>query len=147
MVLNKTQIAALIPHTGSMCLLETVESSTETEIVCTATSHRDAAHPLRRDSRLPAIFALEYAAQAMAAHGALRAGMPEKPRLGFLVSVRDLRLAVASLEGLPDLTIQACLLAGDSFRVAYRFSVSAESTAVMSGRATVLLHAAPGCSQ
>lgn len=146
-MLSKARIAALIPHADSMCLLERVESSNETDIVCIATSHRDLAHPLRRGDRLPAICALEYAAQAMAAHGALLAGTREKPRVGLLASVRDLQVGVPSLETLPDLTIHACLLAGDAIRVSYRFSVRAESIPVMSGRATILLRPDQGRPQ
>ena len=32
-------IAARVPHQGRMCLLDTVEHVTATDVVCTATSH------------------------------------------------------------------------------------------------------------
>ena len=144
MALSREAIAALIPHADSMCLLERVDSWNEGDIVCIATSHRDPSNPLRRGDALPAISGLEYAAQAMAAHGALCRGEQDKPMLGFLTSVRDLRVAAESLEGLSDLTIRASLLAGDELRVLYQFTVSAGAEVVLAGRATVLLRCEAG---
>src|SRR5262249_60429238 len=71
MVVNRDAIAALIPHQGAMCLLEEVLSASDEGIVCRAVSHRDAGHPLRDGSMLPAICGIDYAAQAMPVHGAL----------------------------------------------------------------------------
>jgi predicted hotdog family 3-hydroxylacyl-ACP dehydratase len=76
MVLNRDAIAALIPHQGAMCLLEEVLSTNDAGIVCRAVSHRDSGHPLREDGILPAVCGIEYAAQAMAVHGA-SSGRPQ----------------------------------------------------------------------
>lgn len=64
-------IAAHVPHQGRMCLLERVLAWDETHIVCEAIGHADPAHPLRDAGRLGAAIGVEYAAQAMAVHGAL----------------------------------------------------------------------------
>ena len=70
-VLNKQQIADLIPHAGAMCLLDAVVSWDTKTIVCVASSHRAKNNPLAVDCRLDAICGVEYASQAMAVHGAL----------------------------------------------------------------------------
>ena len=59
--LDHEGIARLVPHSGSMCLLERVLECDETRIRCQATSHRRADHPLRTASGLLATAAIEYA--------------------------------------------------------------------------------------
>src|SRR5881398_1435622 len=71
--IDKAEIRRLIPHAGTMCLLDSVLGWDDESIVCTTNTHRDEANPLRRDGRLSALHALEYAAQAAAIHGGLRA--------------------------------------------------------------------------
>ena len=61
----------LIPHAGSMCLLDTVERWDQDEIVCRASSHDDPDNPLSEDGRLAAVALVEYGAQAAAVHAAL----------------------------------------------------------------------------
>ena len=68
------ELPELIPHAGSMCLLDRVVAHSEHDIECTARSHTSPDHPLRRDGQLSALHLVEYAAQAMAAHGALVSG-------------------------------------------------------------------------
>ena len=71
MKLDRDAIARLVPHHGAMCLLEEVLGCDEDAIACRATSHRDPANPLRTAAGLPAIMGVEYAAQAVAVHGAV----------------------------------------------------------------------------
>ncbi|MCR5885210.1 hypothetical protein LRS03_21050 [Rhizobacter sp. J219] len=100
--LDRTGIAALIPHSGSMCLLARLQSWDAQRIACMATNHRDAEHPLRTASGLMSPCAIEYAAQAMALHGALigqDAGTIASP--GFLASARGVQLHVLRLDDLP----------------------------------------------
>ncbi|MEO8080138.1 MAG: hydroxymyristoyl-ACP dehydratase, partial [Caldimonas sp.] len=88
----------------------------------------------------------EYAAQAMAVHGALAAqatGSTASP--GYLASVRDVRLAVWRLDDLgpatPDeLTIEAERQAGDGERIVYAFKVGHGGRLIASGRAAVVLN-------
>lgn len=103
--LTHDAIAALIPHSGAMCLLARLERWDARRIVCSATNHRDADHPLRTRRGLLAACAIEYAAQAMALHGALlgqAAGTQATP--GFLASARGVQLHVMRLDDLPILT-------------------------------------------
>jgi len=54
-----------------MCLLDEVLSWNATRVQCRSSTHRDASNPLRNRGCLAAVCGIEYAAQAMAVHGAL----------------------------------------------------------------------------
>jgi predicted hotdog family 3-hydroxylacyl-ACP dehydratase len=139
---DHAQIAMRIPHAGSMCLLAHCEHWDEREIVCSATSHRDPGNPLRSDSGLLAPAAIEYAAQAMALHGALVAPPGHPPAPGYLASVRGVRLLRPRLDDAPTpLQVRAERLAGDVTQILYRFSVSDGAGELLAeGRATVVLN-------
>jgi predicted hotdog family 3-hydroxylacyl-ACP dehydratase len=137
-MLSHDAIAALIPHQGAMCLLHRVVSYDDHAITCVAVNHRDASHPLREDGVLPAICGVEYAAQAMAVHGALMGGGDVNP--GVLAAVRDLTMNVDRLDDISgELTIDAQKLWQDETGLLYEFRIHAASGEVMHGRAAVVL--------
>ena len=141
-MLDHAWIAAHIPHQGSMCLLDAVLEWSAATISCRAISHRDPANPLRADGRLGAANGIEYAAQAMAIHGALLAGEDGPPRQGYLTSVRGVTLHVTRLDDLPEaLTVQAERLSGDANNILYQFSLSHAGRCLLEGRAAVVLDA------
>jgi predicted hotdog family 3-hydroxylacyl-ACP dehydratase len=141
-VLDHAWIAAHIPHQGSMCLLDAVKDWSESAIACRATSHTDPANPLRAEGRLGAANGIEYAAQAMAIHGALLANIDDQPRQGYLTSVRSVSLHVARLDDLPgELEVQAERLSGDANNILYQFSLSHQGHCLLEGRAAVVLDA------
>ena len=78
-MLNRAWIASKIPHQGSMCLLDEVLAWNEQRIVCSAVSHTSPENPLRLAGRLGSANGVEYAAQAMAVHGALLAPATAAP--------------------------------------------------------------------
>ncbi|MHB0982631.1 MAG: 3-hydroxylacyl-ACP dehydratase [Thiobacillus sp.] len=142
MPLDRAWLLAHLPHQGSMCLLDTVTEWDTQRIRCTATSHRAPDNPLRAHGRLGAAGGIEYAAQAMAAHGALLAGADGAPRAGYLASVRGAELHVARLDDIAaDLDIEAERLSGDGNTILYGFRVSAAGRELLSGRAAVVLDA------
>ncbi|HSQ72310.1 MAG TPA: hydroxymyristoyl-ACP dehydratase [Rubrivivax sp.] len=143
--LDHAGIAARIPHAGRMCLLDTLQSWSADAIRCTATSHGDAENPLRLDGALPTAGAIEYAAQAMALHGALCAAPGATPRAGFLASVRGVRLLAPRLDTVAGaLVVTATRLAGDAVQALYGFTLHDERAALLAeGRATVILDAIP----
>jgi predicted hotdog family 3-hydroxylacyl-ACP dehydratase len=140
--LNHERIAGLIPHQGTMCLLARLERWSDTSIDCSADSHRDAANPLRTVSGLLAPASVEYAAQAMALHGALVAKGDADPAPGYLASIRDVTLHVARLDTVEgDLFIHAERQAGSGNIVSYAFDVrDARGQSLVGGRATVVLN-------
>jgi predicted hotdog family 3-hydroxylacyl-ACP dehydratase len=141
--LDRAAIAERLPHAGRMCLLDRLVSWTPEAIHCMAADHRDPDHPLRTASGLLAPCAIEYAAQAMALHGALCAGADASPARGLLASVRGVRFAGARLDAVPGpLQIRAERLAADARQFQYRFVVADAAGAVFAeGRATVILDA------
>lgn len=144
-MLDKNWIAAHIPHQGNMCLLDAVTEWSDAAITCRASTHTDPANPLRAEGRLGAANGIEYAAQAMAIHGALIAGEADEgaaPRQGYLTSVRSVSLHVARLDDLPgDLDVHAERLSGDSNNILYQFSLSHAGRCLLEGRAAVVLDA------
>jgi predicted hotdog family 3-hydroxylacyl-ACP dehydratase len=139
-ILSKAALCRLIPHQGTMCLLDTVLRWDDTTIMCRTASHRDAENPLRRDDQLEAICGLEYAAQAMAVHVGLL--QQEEPRhaVGYLGAVKQLMLRTARLDDVEaDLTVQATRLVGEANRFIYAFCVCAERQELLDGRASIFL--------
>jgi predicted hotdog family 3-hydroxylacyl-ACP dehydratase len=141
--LARDAIEALIPHSGGMCLLDHLVEWDSNRIVCVATNHRDIDHPLRTRRGLLAPAAIEYAAQAMALHGALiglAAGTPATP--GFLASTRGVQLYLLRLDALPpgELRIEATRQAGDAQQILYAFHISHAARPVAEGRAAVVLN-------
>ena len=139
------EIARRIPHQGSMCLLDKVLEWDESRIRCQASSHLAPDHPLRAHGRLGVACGVEYAAQAMAVHGALvaehRAGA-SPPCAGFLASMRGVTLHVERLDTVAGpLTVSAERIAGDANTVLYSFTVQDGARTLLSGRAIVVLDA------
>lgn len=135
-------IAARIPHQGSMCLLDAVLHWDADTIHCRATSHTGRMNPLRAQDTLGIANGIEYAAQAMAVHGALLAGRDTAPGAGYLTSVRDVRWQVPRLDTLQGpLQVHAQRLSGDSNTILYSFHLEADGRTVLSGRASVMLDA------
>lgn len=126
----------LVPHAGSMCLLDKVVSHSEASIQCVAISHRDPHNPLRRDGQLAALHLAEYAAQAMAAHGALAAGGVARP--GMLAAMRDIRLHIARLDTVAsDLTIDATRRIAQGDGSLYEFRVQGDGHLLAEGRIAI----------
>ncbi len=135
---TRAAIAALIPHQGAMCLLEQVERVDAEGIGCTSATHREETNPLRRGGMLPAVAGVEYAAQAMALHGALSDDAAQP--LGFLSALRDLRLLAARLDDVEGaLAIEARAEARESRGMIYAFSVSGGGRLLLEGRAVIVL--------
>jgi predicted hotdog family 3-hydroxylacyl-ACP dehydratase len=159
MRLDRTWIERNIPHQGSMCLLDEVMEWDAQHIRCRSSTHRLPDHPLRSDGRLSAACGIEYAAQAMAAHGALAGGAltdtggaparsgtmragKTRSEVGFLAGLRDVRLHVLRLDDVQtDLICDARLVAGDHGGALYEFAIRSEALRLLSGRATVVFDA------
>jgi predicted hotdog family 3-hydroxylacyl-ACP dehydratase len=133
-----------------MCLLDRVLAWDNKLIRCETNTHRAATHPLRAYGRLGAACGVEYAAQAMAVHGALVAeaaagesGVSAAPRAGYLASMRSVTLHVERLDTIAGpLTVNAERITGDANTVLYSFTVQTGAQTLLSGRAVVVLDAA-----
>ncbi len=133
--MNRDAICARLPHAGRMCLLDRLAVWDSESITCHATSHRDVDNPLRSGRRLHAVTGVEYAAQAMALHSSLLSAPDAPPAIGYLASVRDLKLDFEDLGAVTeDLHITARRLSGDAGGFIYEFEIRAGSEVVLSGR-------------
>ena len=142
-MLDHRWIAAHIPHQGSMCLLDELLTWDAAELRARATSHRSPDNPLRADGRLGAATGIEYAAQAMAVHGVLLAGDGQPLGVGYLASVRSVRLHTDRLDDIADdLEVRVQRLSGDAAVILYAFDLLAGGRTLIDGRASVVLDAA-----
>lgn len=155
MPLDRRWIEEHIPHKGAMCLLDEVLVWDAARIRCRSATHRAADNPLRARGRLGAACGIEYAAQAMAVHGALvAASAPLASTLnagvrgsigaahGYLASVRNVTLHVGRLDDTrEDLIACADRIGGDARSVLYEFSVWAAAGLLLAGRASIVLGA------
>jgi predicted hotdog family 3-hydroxylacyl-ACP dehydratase len=134
--LGRDWLAANLPHQGAMSLLDAVTSWDASGLAAIATSHRDASNPLRRGEELPIACAIEYAAQAAAAHGALVDSRPSAE--GMLVAVRGVEFHTSRLDDLEaSLEVAVAALGASEAGVVYRFDVSAAGRPLANGRLTV----------
>jgi predicted hotdog family 3-hydroxylacyl-ACP dehydratase len=142
-MIGRDEILKLVPHAGSMCLIEQASSWDAKEIHCKAVSHRDPQNPLRRSGALSAVHIIEYGAQAAALHASLLAtDAAHANRAGMLVSVRDCELSVERLDDLLDaLQIRASREAGSAQALTYSFDVSHQDSKL--GRGRLMIRLAP----
>ena len=105
-------------------------------------SHRDADNPLRAHDRLGAACGIEYAAQAMAAHGALLAAPTARraPAIWRACAASSC-MSRGWTTSPPTSTVEAERLSGDDNTILYGFRVSAAGRELLSGRAAVVLDA------
>jgi predicted hotdog family 3-hydroxylacyl-ACP dehydratase len=123
-----------------MCLLDEVMEHDAGHVRCRTGTHRAVDNPLRSHGQLGIACGIEYAAQAMAIHGALVHA--ERSVAGFLASVRDVRFMASRLDDIEtDLMCSIAHVAGDGLSAMYRFTVAAEQRILLQGRASVLLDA------
>jgi predicted hotdog family 3-hydroxylacyl-ACP dehydratase len=134
-------IATMIPHTGTMCLLDEVLAWDAMTIRCLSQRFWQSDNPLRHSGgTLGMACSIELAAQAMAVHGRLIGADDTPATRGYLASLRDVSLAAARIDCISgDLFVDAELLMSDHRSAAYRFEVAAAGHVLASGRATVLL--------
>ena len=138
-----------------MCLLDEVLDWSAQRIRCRTATHRAPDNPLRSHGRLGIACGIEYAAQAMALHGALAGGVANDAangavhalaggpsRVGLLAGVRDVRFLVPRLDDIEsDLICEVTHLAGDSLTALYEFALRDRDRSLLSGRASVILDA------
>ena len=142
-MLGRNDIEALIPHRGTMCLLERVIEWDPEHAVLTTATHRSVDNPLRSSGRLRAIHLCEYGAQAMAVHGGLAArAQGQKARPGLLVSLREVKLNLDFVEQLPgELNVTAHRLLESASSWQYSFEIRHDGRLLVRGRAAIIARA------
>jgi predicted hotdog family 3-hydroxylacyl-ACP dehydratase len=134
---DRAWIERCLPHGPTMCLLDAVTDWDATQISCVAASP-DAAHPLARAGVVPAVAAIEYAAQATALHGAAT-HVAVSPRPGMLAKIMGVTLHAACLPSAGEtLVVHAKQIADGASGCLYRFAVSSGGRPIADGRLMVV---------
>ncbi|MFA6229222.1 MAG: phosphotransferase [Rhodanobacter sp.] len=140
-MLPKSDWEQLIPHAGTMCLLDAVLAWDQRCIHAISAGHARADNPLRGEHGLHAVHLAEYGAQAMAVHGALLARQRgvETARPGMLVSLRDVQLTDEYVDTLAGhLDVHADCIHADEGGGQYAFRIEHRGRLLASGRAAVI---------
>lgn len=140
---SRLHIAELIPHRGAMCLLDTIERWDDHYILCVATSHHRLDNPLRDATGLRTVCAIEYGAQAMAAHAALLGtSTAHGLAAGLLVAAREIVMSMSHLDGIVGaLTIRAERVSVNGHGSIYGIIVTGEGRTLLTGRLSVMIPA------
>lgn len=137
---DKNMILDLIPHSGSMCLIDKVVSWDDLNITCYSDTHKDITNPLRNSEILPMSSLIEYGAQAMAIHGGLLAKKSgDKIKEGYLAALREVKMVSGDASKINSaLCIEATQKMASQGNMIYSFSVKENNKVLVSGRATVV---------
>jgi predicted hotdog family 3-hydroxylacyl-ACP dehydratase len=140
-VLGRSEIEALIPHKGAMCLLDSVLTWDDTSIQLATRTHTARINPLRSAFGLRAVHLCEYGAQAMAVHGALLAqARKSAAQPGMLVALRNVKLCCEYFDQLPhELLVTAACLHAEATLLQYVFRIYHDDKLLAEGRATAVL--------
>ena len=136
MMLDRAGIERCVPHAGAMCLLDAVTRWDALHITCSAAAP-GAEHPLARDGMVPAVAAIEYAAQATAVHGTLLDARAARSG-GMLATLNDVELhchGMAAGEG--PVAVRAELVSRGAAACLYTFDVATPRRRIVSGRLMV----------
>jgi predicted hotdog family 3-hydroxylacyl-ACP dehydratase len=108
--------------------------------VCASASHRRPDNPLLARGRLHAAAGIEYAAQAVALHGALAARGGGAIGPGVLASLRDVELQAERLDLIPgELLAIADALVVQQRHMLYAFRIEGDGRILLRGRAAIAL--------
>jgi len=147
---NKQALCQLLPHSGTMCLIDKIVLWDKTSLLAQTESHLDSNNPLRHQGSISSIIGVEYAAQSMALHAALLSqqedpghSRKQKPE-GYLATIRTIRIGADSLyspdsANLSPLMISVSVLMCDSQGYSYEFTITADNSLLLSGRLTIFL--------
>lgn len=135
--IEKIHFQDLIPHEGSMVLIDQVNDWDLNKISCSTRSHLLSNNPLMLNNSLSSIHLIEYGAQAMAIHRGLLTG---ESLQGFLAAVRDANFFIDNLDNVHGaLHIQAIFELKINDNVVYTINVTDENNALLlKARASVV---------
>ncbi len=140
MLIQRQQIAGLIPHGEAMCLLDQVTDWDEHHLNATTASHCRADNPLIENGQMGTVALVEYGAQAAAVHAALQQSGFGAARPAYLGAIKKLRLFVPYVDtGAAELQIQAQCIFSDNNGAIYDIRACAEGNDLIVGRIVLVL--------
>ncbi len=126
------RMSELVPHSGRMLLLDEVVASGPGFTACRVVIRPDSSFV--EGGRVPALVAIEYMAQTVAAYAGLEARAAGQPvRIGYLLGTRELTLAVDEFEVGDDLLIEVHHQFGGEQFGAFDCTVACRGRIVASG--------------
>jgi predicted hotdog family 3-hydroxylacyl-ACP dehydratase len=129
-------IIELVAHRGRAVLLDRVVEASETWVRCSVRMRDD--FPYMVDGRVPAVVGVELMAQAVAAFAGLsarRAG--GRPKVGYLIGVRNLRLRTEAFPAGQELLVSATLTWNDQNLGSFDCSVTSDGAPLADASLTV----------
>lgn len=142
--LDKPAIECLIPHKGSMCLLDKVEQWDQQTVACISMSHHLPHNPLLEDGQLNAMVLVEYAAQAAAIHASLTGAGIGGTHTALIGAVKALKLhcrSVAPSQKILTVVAQSILQSGGG--AIYQIEVRAQDALLVEARVVLVLPKTP----
>jgi predicted hotdog family 3-hydroxylacyl-ACP dehydratase len=136
--MNSDAIAQLLPHDGDMVLIDEIIAWDNIGAHCRAGFGELIHHPLQWEGRLSTAILVEYAAQAMAIHGALLEAPDHNTRSGRLVALPRLVLNEERMDWSEVIDIRVSRKGGDRSGAIYSFTVSQSRGEIANGQATVM---------
>ena len=129
-------VRELLPHGPEMLLLDEVRAADEGHLVCALTLRPTSTFV--RNGAVPCLVALEYMAQAVAAHLGLRAHRRKHtPQSGFLIGAREVLFEVDELQVGDWLEVHVAVIVEDEVRGSFECSVLREGARVASATLSV----------
>lgn len=132
--MDRTQIAALIPHGDSMCLLDEVIAWDERQIHCRSHHFASATNPLFEGGQLDTVLLLEYGAQAAAVHAGLLQSRLGESRPAYIGAVKDVELLAAIADNSRALDLYAQCLLSSSQGAIYELVAQQAGNTLLRGR-------------
>ncbi len=148
--LNKNEICKLLPHSGEMCLIDSILSWDQENLIAQTMSHQNKKNPLLYKNKITSIMGIEYAAQTMAIHFSLihkyadKQKQGENKQGGYLATARNIQILEENLfdfqhPQLQALFISVIILMKDSQGYTYNFEISSNNTMLICGKLTIFL--------
>jgi predicted hotdog family 3-hydroxylacyl-ACP dehydratase len=138
--LDRAAIAALIPHSGNMCLLNRVQHWDQEHIEAVASDVHSVDNPLRENGELHAVVLVEYAAQAAAAHAALTGSRIGGERAAYIGSIKAMTIHEPTVSLKDDeLYCNAHCMLNDTGGAIYKLTVSSQHRTLIEARLVLIL--------
>ena len=135
-VLRYPPLERLLPHRAPMILLDEVLGDAAGSISCGVTLRADS--PFVENRCVPAVVAVEYMAQCVAAYAGLQAFREDRPvRIGYLIGARLVEFSVDAFGVGEELVVQANRAWGDDVLGNFKCSIDSSGCRVVSAVLTV----------
>lgn len=134
MLLNRAQIAALIPHGKAMCMLDEVVAWDVQQIRCRSSYFAHSDNPLFEKGQLDSVLLLEYAAQAAAVHAALLQSTLGSARPAYVGAVKSVEILKPVSDNRSAIDIEAHCLLNNSSGAIYEVLAHQQGDLLIRGR-------------